>query len=311
MPKTESIKITAILGPTASGKGKVSLYIAEKIGGEIISCDSMKVYLGMDIGTAKATPEARAKVPHYCMDMVRPHEPFSTDTWLKHAENAIRDIDSCGRKPILSGGTALYLKALREGLFEGPSADLELREELKAEAKEKGNVFLHDRLKKIDPESAERIEINDIRRIVRAIEVYELTGKPISEHQKEWGKPRPEFDIKLYGIRWPRDILRERIAERVDRMYEAGLVEEVRRIHEAAGFGRESSQALGYKEIVDFLEGRCSEDEARENLITRTRQFAKRQMTWFRKMDIEWFDVTPDETAETLAGRILKKILDK
>jgi len=311
MTRTDSITITAIIGPTASGKGKVSLYIAEKIGGEIISCDSMKVYKCMDIGTAKPSAEARANVPHYCLDLAEPHEPFSTDVWLKHAENAIRDIDSRGKKPILSGGTALYLKALREGLFEGPSADLEMREKLKAEAKEKGNEFLHKRLKKVDPESAGRIEVNDIRRIVRAIEVFELTGKPISEHQKEWGRPRTDYDMKLYGIRWPREILRERIAERVNRMFENGLVEEVKRIHEGSGLGRESSQALGYKELIDFLEGRSTEDEARENLITRTRQFAKRQMTWFRKMDIEWFDVTTDETAETLAERILKIIQDK
>ncbi|MHC4662234.1 MAG: tRNA (adenosine(37)-N6)-dimethylallyltransferase MiaA [Planctomycetota bacterium] len=316
----DKIGITAIVGPTASGKGKVSLHIAGKIGGEIISCDSMKVYRGMDIGTAKPSAEARAKVPHHCLDLAEPHEQFSTETWLKHAEAAIRDIHARGNKIILSGGTALYLKALREGLFEGPAADLELREKLKAEAAEKGNEFLHDRLKKTDPEAAERIEVNDIRRIVRALEVYELTGKPISEHQKEWGKPRPQYDIRLFGIRRPREILRARISERVDRMFDAGLVDEVKCIHEGAGqgaasamgaasaFGRESSQALGYKEIIEYLEGRCTLEEACQTLITRTRQFSKRQMTWFRKMDIEWLDVEPEDTVESLAGRILKKI---
>ena len=279
--------------------------VAEHLGAEILSLDSMKIYRGMDIGTAKATRSERDRIPHHLVDVVDPHESFNVKRFFESADAAIADIRSRGRWPFLSGGTILYLKALLHGLS-GPPSDPEIRERLKREAEDAGSTRMHERLREVDGEAADRIHPNDIRRIVRALEVHEMTGQPISSFQTDFAREQTRYDAVLVGIRRDRADLHHRIDARVEHMISDGLVEEVRAIREGSGFGREASQALGYKEILDHLEGLLSLDEARERICYATHQFARHQMTWLRRFpQIHWLDAEPDEPSESLAERSL------
>ncbi len=307
------IRAVFIVGQTASGKGAVAFLLARAVGAEIISLDSMKVYRGMDVGTAKPPPERRRAVPCHLIDVVGPDEHFSTAIYVEQAEAAAEEIAGRGALPLFVGGTALYLKALIEGLFEGPPADPEFRAEVRRQAAEHGNRYVHDRLAEVDPLAAERIHPNDIRRIERALEVYEQTGRPISDLQQQFGEQRDRFDAAVIGLRRGQADLRARIDRRVDRMMEMGLVEEVRRL--TAGPhppGKEARKALGYAELVRHLNGEVSLDEAVDLIKVHTRQFAKAQMTWFKRMDwIEWFEIEPDEPPETTAERVRRHLLDQ
>jgi len=219
----------------ASGKERLALAVAERLGGEIISADSMKVYRGLDIGTAKPDAEARRRVPHHLVDVAEPTETFSAARWLALADAAIAEVAARGRVPIVSGGTPFYLKALLEGLFEGPAADPDLRRRLAEEARAGGTEALHARLARVDPAAARRIHPNDLRRIVRALEVWEKTGRPISDLQRQWGAGRRRYRPLLVAIRRSPEDLTRRITERARRMLEAGLVDEVRRLVRRAG----------------------------------------------------------------------------
>ena len=300
------IPILVITGQTASGKERLAVAVAAVVGGEIISADSMKVYREMDIGTAKPSAEQRQAVPHRLVDVADPGETFSTARWLRTAENAIADAHARGRTPIVSGGTPLYLKALLEGLFEGPAADAELRARLKAEADARGTPALHARLAQVDPAAAARIHPNDLRRITRALEVWELTGSPISELQSQWGRRHGRWRPLVVAVRRGGDDLTRRIEERVRRMIGAGLVEEVRRLAaRPGGFGRGPRQALGYAEALEFLAGRLSEEELMPAIVAHTRQFARRQRTWLARFaDAVWLDLAPGVPAESLAGHV-------
>ncbi|MHC4197912.1 MAG: tRNA (adenosine(37)-N6)-dimethylallyltransferase MiaA [Planctomycetota bacterium] len=292
-----------LTGPTASGKSGVALHIARGIGAEIISADSMQVYRGMDVGTAKPTREARADVTHHLIDIVEPSERYSVGRFVSDAHKAIADIESRGKRYIIVGGTGLYIKALREGLFSAPEADWALREELMAVAEERGSEYLHNALREVDPQSAERIPEGDLRRTVRALEVHRKTGHAISLLHREWGQGGGKS--VLIALYRRKTNLYRRIEERVDRMLELGLIEEVERLLSRPDKpGKQAREALGYKEVIEHLEGKLSADEMRDKIKQNTRRFAKRQMTWFRSFcRVNWVAVNEGEDAESVARR--------
>lgn len=279
-----------LTGPTGSGKTRLGIELALRMNAEIISMDSMALYRGMDIGTAKPTPAERAEVPHHLVDVHDPWESGSVAWWLEQARRIAPEIESRGKQVLFVGGTPLYLKALLCGLFDGPPADAEIRRKLTAEAESCGAAVLHQRLLAIDPVSAERIHPNDVRRMIRALEVHELTGKPMSAWQTQWHNESslPAVCCLLPAVLWldlPREELYARIDLRVREMFAAGLVDEVRRLRALdRPLSREASQALGYKEIFDLLDGTITQEEAIVRVQMRSRNFAKRQFTWFRHL---------------------------
>lgn len=279
-------RFPVIIGPTAGGKSTLAVELALALpsrglpAGEVVTADSMQVYRRMDIGTAKPTAEERRGVPHHLIDLVEPNESFSVDQWLRQAEACIADIRARGGTPIVVGGTHFYVKALLEGLFEGPPADESLRRSLAALPREE----LRARLERADPAAAARLHPNDLRRTIRALEVLELTGRPISEHQTQWDSGGVRPDALLVGLEWETAALNRRINARVRGMVERGLVEEARGLWSAGLLGPQAREALGYKQLVDHFEGRCTLDEAVERVKIETRRFAKNQRTWLRRM---------------------------
>lgn len=283
------------LGPTATGKEAAALRAAGRIGGEILSVDSMKIYRTLDVGTAKPSAEARALVRHHGLDIADPDETFSAGDYVRMADTVIADILARGKQPILSGGTALYYKALLDGLFDAPGADPDLRSLLQEEARRLGTDALHQRLAGIDPAAAGKIHPHDLRRIIRALEVHTRTGEPISQRQREWSGFHPNNDTPgsepfsryrhvMVWLDWPRPLLHERIRQRVERMLGAGLEEEARGVWERQEeMAQAPLQAVGYKEFFGWFEGRESRTEAVERLRRNTRRLAKSQCTWFRK----------------------------
>jgi tRNA dimethylallyltransferase len=296
-----------LAGPTACGKTETGLLLAEHIGGEILSLDSMALYVGMDIGTAKASPEEQARIPHHLIDVIAPHEEYSVAEYLREAEQCCRDILVRGRVPLFVGGTGLFLRSILRGVFEGPSADWELRRRLEEQAKTHEPCWLHDRLREVDPASAEKLHPNDMRRVIRALEVFELTGRPLSEQHQHHPLPTAEQPQHVDWLFPPRDWLYRRIDERVDTMIERGLAEEVRGLLSAEKpLSHTARQALGYKELFDAIEGEVDLDAAIECVKTRTRQFAKRQHTWFRNLvECHPVEITGQETPQQLVDRIL------
>ncbi len=301
-------RVTFIIGCTGGGKGALGMALAERLGGEIVSVDSMKIYRHMDIGTAKPAPEVRARLPHHCIDIAEPSESFSVARYVRHADRAIGEIAGRGKVALAVGGTALYIMALTQGLFEGPGADPEVRAGLEARIDREGLAHLHTELAGIDPEAAGRIHPNDRKRIVRALEVYQLTGKPISALQQQWDKERTRYDCVLVGLRRGLEDTNHRINVRVRRMIEKGLREEVAALlAEPAGLSKQAGQALGYAEMIRHLRGEWSLEEAVEQIKINTRQFAKRQRTWFRRIPgVQWIDVAADDTADGIADKAME-----
>jgi tRNA dimethylallyltransferase len=275
-----------LTGPTASGKSALALELAERHGGEIIAADSMTLYRSMNIGTAKPSAEERARVPHHLIDVLDPTESANVAWWLARAAEAVGEIEARGKTPLIVGGTPFYLKALLCGIFDAPPVDPAVRERLEQEADDGRSEELHARLRQVDPPSAARLHVNDVRRVVRALEVWESTGKPISEWQKQswWDGEEPRFAAgQCVAIDLPRPELFARIETRVEQMFAAGWVEEVEHLRKAyPEMSREASRALGYSQIAEMLDGRRSRSETIEEIQLRTRQFAKRQLTWFR-----------------------------
>jgi len=268
-------------GPTAAGKSDLAVELARELGAEVLSVDSMAVYRGLDVGTAKPTPDQRQAVPHHLLDLVAPAEPFSVARWLAAAAAAVADVRSRGRRILFVGGTPLYLRALRDGLASLPPADPDSRAALTAEAARLGPAALHARLAEIDPAAAARIHPHDLKRIVRALEVAAATGRPLSAAFAP--EPHPVFDAQLLVVDLPRRLLRERIDRRVERMFAAGLVEETAAALAApGGIGPTARQAAGYAEAIDLLADRIDRAEAIRRTQARTRQLAKRQLTWLR-----------------------------
>jgi tRNA dimethylallyltransferase len=293
-------------GPTASGKTAVSLELAQRIGGEIISLDSMAVYRGMDIGTAKPSIDDRRAAPHHLIDVVDPHETFSVAQYVAAAHEAIASIRARGREALFVGGSPLYLKAMLRGLFQGPAADWSFRKQLNARIEREGAAVLHAELAKVDPIAAERLHPNDGRRITRALEVFHVAGEPISRLQREFDRARPAEACRAFYLDWPRETLHERIDARVEKMFAAGLVDEVRDMHSAGNaLSRTAAQGVGYRETIDHLHGKIDLAEAIRLVKLHTRQMAKRQMTWFRSLsECRPIAVAPSDSPDAIAERI-------
>jgi len=316
-----------ILGVTASGKGRLAFELAESLGAEIISIDSMKVYRRMDIGTAKPPKhvlssiegEARQQVKYHLIDVVEPSESFSVGKFLDLAHLAIGQINSRNKPIIAVGGTALYIKVLLYGLFEGPSADEHLRTEMKRRAETEGLILLYRELTQVDPIAAERISPKDAKRIIRALEVYKLTGKPISSFQKQWdslaGTPvvpvvngrGTKNDWTIIGLRREKTEENKSINVRVKKMIAAGLVDEVKSLlAEEKPLSPQARSAIGYAEIIDYLNSRQSLEDAVELIKKNTRRLAKHQRTWFKTFPprrINWLDIEPNESAKKILSR--------
>lgn len=308
MPNEKPILIIA--GPTAVGKTDASIQLAQELGAEIVSADSMQIYRGMDIGTAKPTPEQRKLVYHHLIDVVAPDQPYSAGDYLRDARAAIDGILASGGIPIVVGGTGLYIRALMKGLFHGPPADLDLRERLLQREAEGGTGALYTDLVKVDSEAAVKIHPNDLRRTVRALEVFYLRDRKLSDFQREHSFQDRPYRFRLIFLVRSRSELYARIEKRVDQMIMAGLEDEVRTLRERGySEGLSSMQGLGYKHFLDCFLGKTSREEVEALLKRDTRRFAKRQFTWFRREpESVWVDVTGlSETGEILA-RIKKNI---
>lgn len=274
-----------LTGPTASGKTAVGIELARPLDAEIISLDSMAVYRGMDIGTAKPTPEEREAVPHHLIDIVEPSENYSVAQYRAAALERIQEVSARGKEVLFVGGTPLYLKAMLRGIFEGPPANWELRHRLQNEARAHGPEKLHERLRQIDPRAAEKLHPNDERRIIRALEVHQATGTPISALQQQFEVGRPAEECRVFVLEWPRRELYDRIDRRVDEMFSAGLVDETQRLLDSGiTLSRTARQAVGYREVLELLAGNLDLAATIELVKLRTRQFAKRQLTWFRSL---------------------------
>ncbi len=303
-----ALKCWFLTGATASGKTKVSLELARILDAEIISLVSMAIYRGMDIGTAKPDSAQRSAVPHHLIDIVDPPEAFSVSEYRDSALKKIREIHESGKQVLFVGGTALYLKALLRGLFEGPPADWDFRKEIEQEIENSGAEFLHQRLAMVDPVSAHKLHENDHRRIIRALEVYKQTGKPISHWQMQFDEGRQADQCRVFTIRHDRPVLHQRIEARVEAMFSEGLVDEVRGLLERwSDIGKTASQAVGYREVIDFLSDKMTMEETVERVRVRTRKFARHQETWFRGMsecrilDLE-SEFDPSELAQKIAS---------
>lgn len=305
-------KFPVIVGPTAGGKSALAVAVAHALAArgtpaEIVTADSIQIYRGLDIGSAKPTAAEMEGVPHHLIDLVEPDGPaFTVADWLKSAEACIAEIRARGAVPIVVGGTHLYVKNFLEGMFEGPGTDEALRERLRA----MGLGALREELARVDPTAAARIHPNDERRTVRALEVYHLTGRPISEHQAQWdGRGAVREDCVLIGLEWPSELLNPRINARVRQMMERGLLAEVRGLHAAGRLGPQAREALGYKQLLVHLEGRATLEEAVEKVKVETRRFGKNQRTWLKRLrqipGSVWIDAAALPTGEW-AGAVLR-----
>ena len=277
-------KVIVICGPTASGKTSLSIELAKKINGEIISCDSMQIYKDMDIGTAKPTEEEMSGIKHHLIGFVSPEERYSVADFKNDAKNKIKEILNNGKFPIIVGGTGLYIDSLiYEIEYPNIEFDEQYRKKLEKEAEEKGLEYLYQEAKKIDPVAVEKISKNDKKRIIRILEIYNATGKNKTWQELESRKKEVEYDYRIYALNWERSILNERINQRVDLMINSGLIEEVKELIKKYKKFPTAMQGLGYKEVVEYLKGVYTKEEMIEKIKMETRRYAKRQLTWFRK----------------------------
>lgn len=296
-----------LTGPTASGKTSAALVLAERIGAEIISLDSMAIYRGMDIGTAKPSLEQRSQVVHHMIDILDPNESFSVAEYLARAHCIVDEIRQRGNKALFVGGTPMYLKVLLRGIFGGPAADWEFRQQVEEQIELHGKQALHRQLAMVDPVSAHKFHPNDIRRVTRALEVYHLTGEPISHQQQEFESQNKSNKKFVFQLSWPRDVLHQRIEKRVVAMFEAGLVREVQQLLESyQELGRTALQAVGYREVLEHLKGERDLDETMQQVVYHTRRFARRQETWFRGFpECQQVTMTNEMTAEEVVDTII------
>ena len=276
-------RLLCLLGPTAVGKTEIAIQLAQHLDAEIVSVDSRQIYRQMDIGTAKPTAEEQQAARHHLIDCVDISQTFSVADYQSLADTAIADIQNRGKRVLLVGGAGLYFRAVVDGLFEGPGADPLRRERLEQEAAQHGVDILHERLRACDPASADRIHPNNLVRVIRALEVYELTGIPMSQHQQQWHQGSQRYPFIAFCLTLPRALLYRRIEQRVDVMLANGLIAEVESLL-VAGHARDTPalRSFGYKELIAYLDGECTYLKAVEQLKQNTRRFAKRQLTWFR-----------------------------
>jgi tRNA dimethylallyltransferase len=300
----------AILGPTATGKSALALALAEERGGEIVSCDSTAVYRGFDIGTDKVPAAQRRNIPHHVIDIVEPTDEYTAARYARDAADAIRSIHARGRLPIIVGGTGLYYRALTRGLFPGPGRDVRLRERLEAIAGRRGLGFMHRMLRRVDPESAARIQSGDLKRMVRALEVYFVTGEPLTRHFAETVSPIPDVEIVAVGLSLPPVSIAERVARRVDEQFQRGLLAEIRRL--IAGGVPETARPFGglvYRQALEHQHGVRDEPSTRLLIAQENRRYARRQLIWFRKEpNLRWFN-GPGESSATIAE--VTRVLDE
>lgn len=295
-----------IVGPTAIGKTALSLKLARRVKGEIISCDSMQVYKGMNILSQSPAPAETKRTKYHLIRFLNPEKEYSVAAFVKESSGLISGIINRKKTPIIVGGTGLYIKGLIDGLFPSPEADAVFREKMYKYARRYGNKRLHKKLEKIDKESAVSIHPNDTRRIVRALEIWHSTGRTMTELKKETKGLSAEFNIRIFALKAPREIIYSNINKRVDKMFSAGAVSEVKKLYRKK-LSKTAKAVLGYKEIIMYLKGKCSLEEAKELIKRNTRRFAKRQLTWFRADSrVRWFDVTK------MSERVMiKKIVTK
>ena len=301
--------IPFIVGPTAVGKTATAIELAKQLDGEIISIDSRQVYKGLDVGTAKPTLRQQKEIPHHLIDILEPTEQISAGTYRELALSAVADIQSHGKLPIFVGGSGMYVKTLIRGIFQESLTDNSVRERLKSELERKGIAELYNRLVDIDPELAIKIHLNDAKRITRALEIYEITGKPPSAHYRNQQTESP-FPNRIFVLTMERKYLYQRINERVDQMIQDGLVDEVQALLNS-GFRKtlDSLLTLGYREVIGYLDGDFGHDEMIENIKRNTRHYAKRQLTWFRhQLEAIWITITPETAISEIAGQIIQDL---
>lgn len=309
-----SPQVLVICGPTASGKSSTAIQVARELDGEIVSADSMQIYRGMDIGTAKVTPEEQALVRHHLIDCCEPGETFSVARFKELATAAIRDIQSRGKLAIVCGGTGQYISALTQGIdYVDIPVDPVLRESLNQRAREEGLDALYQELSQADPEAVQAIKPQDQKRIIRALEIFHQTGRPKTEHLAESRLKGPDFNFIVYCLTHQREVLYDKINQRVQTMIDMGLVEEVRQLLVKTNGPAASTawQAIGYKEIIASLQGQKTLQEATSDIAQATRRYAKRQLTWFRKMpDVHWLhDLTSDQAARAMINEMKNKTI--
>ncbi len=295
--------LIAIVGPTATGKSALGIALAQRFGGEIVSCDSTAVYRGFDIGTDKVPPDEQHGIPHHMVDVVDPTEEYSAARYARDAAAVIRDVTRRGKLPILVGGTGFYYRALTRGLFDGPSRDEPLRRRLERVAERRGPECLHRWLARVDPESAARNPARDVKRVVRALEVWLLTGRPLTAHFAETKAPLPDYNVTSFGLKITPEETAARVAQRVDAQFEHGLMDEIRGLL-ARGVPETALPFTGlvYKEALEFLHGIRGERETRELIVRENRKYSRRQLIWFRKEpNLRWISA-PGERADTQAG---------
>jgi tRNA dimethylallyltransferase len=305
-------RLVAILGPTAVGKSSLGIALAQRFGGEIVSCDSTAVYRGFDIGTDKVPLDQRAGVPHHLIDVASPIEEYSAARYGREASAVVRDISTRGKLPILVGGTGLYYRALTRGFFPGPGRDAPLRERLTRIAERRGTERLHRMLRRVDPASGARIEPQDLKRIIRALEVYRLTGRPITEHFASTESPLPEYDVTAVGLRIPAELTAARVARRVDAQFDGGLLDEIRGLL-ASGIPETAHPFSGlvYRQALEHLHGVRDEPATRALIVQENRKYARRQLIWFTKEpNLQWFHGAGEraETFENVARALVDRI---
>lgn len=304
-------KLCVLTGPTGIGKTKLSLDIAEELDAEIISADSMQIYKYMNIGTAKVDSSEASRIPHHLIDIVYPDEEFSVSDFMKKAKSKITDINSRGKLPLLVGGTGLYINSLVYDLnFAKTAYDEEVREKYENLANEYGLDYVHNLLEDIDPERAKKIHENDIKRVIRALEIYELTGKTMSEYNKDFRKENTDYDLTMICLNMDRQELYNHINKRVDKMVEKGLIDEVKKLLDM-GYDPESTalQGIGYKELISYLDGEISLDDSLALIKQKSRNYAKRQLTWFRRDNrFKWVDKDSFDDYESLKNHIKDEI---
>lgn len=302
-------RVLAIVGPTASGKSKIGIEIAQELNTEIISADSRQIFKELTIGTAKPDEEELKKVKHHFISNISLTEKYDVGRFVKEAKEVINRLHLENKIPVVVGGSGLYINSLLYGIFEGPSADDEFRFQLEKELREKGIESLLQKLQEVDPVTYEKIDKNNPRRVIRALEVYYLTGKPISQLQKEKHNA-PDFENVIYGLFWDRRKLYERINLRVDQMIKQGLIEEVKNILNKYGENvNVVLQTVGYKEVIDYLKSKISYVEMIELIKRNTRRYAKRQLTWFRKdKNINWIEINSEEDLSNISKQIINKL---
>ena len=301
-------RLVAILGPTATGKSALGIALAIRFGGEVVSCDSTAVYRGFDIGTDKVPVAERLGIPHHLVDVADPLEEYSAARYAREAAAAIREITARGRVPILVGGTGLYYRALTRGFFPGPARDNELRARLERIADRRGPEYLHRWLQRVDPPSAVRIQSRDRKRLIRAIEVYRLTGRPLTEHFADTTSPLPDYEVTAFALQIPPEATAERVARRVEAQFRQGLMDEVRGLL-AAGVPETAHPFTGlvYRQALELLRGVRDEAATRELIVRENRQYARRQLIWFRKEpNLQWIHAAGErEDTEAQVARAL------